>query len=84
MKELELLHRVNKVDAPPYLVTRVLAQHRSTQKELRLAWALVSICIVLAVLGAILPSGPLLDTSPNDLAAFSKELRSSATNQLYR
>lgn len=86
-KAYESLARIERVDPPPFLFTRIEA-HISAQKQERmpLSWALslgFTLVVILLLNGSILLRYSTDDTSTNGLNALAAEMQIQTSDQLY-
>ncbi|MFN0036499.1 MAG: hypothetical protein ACKVUS_15650 [Saprospiraceae bacterium] len=83
MEELELLKKVGKVDAPPFLLTRIQAKIRSGEAErLPLAWGWAGgLAFGLLLLLNVLAVGRPQETAP--AKSLAQQLQMTQTEQLY-
>jgi hypothetical protein len=85
MKELDLLKKVEKVDTPPYLMTRIQARiHQEEAEKLPIAWKWAgSLTFVVMILGNIYFSNMGSIGSKPTAESLESNLYLQTQNQLY-
>ena len=83
MEELELLKKVSKVDAPPFLLTRIQAKIRSGEAEqLPAAWGWAgSLAFGLLLLLKVVAVGRSNEAAPTQ--SLAEQLQMTQNEQLY-
>ncbi|MFM1875278.1 MAG: hypothetical protein RL266_1015 [Bacteroidota bacterium] len=90
MKELEVLEKVNRVEVPPFLFTRIEARIQSQLNEqlpVRWVWVSLSAVLFLVVINTLILQGNTqLPKSWNasSVQYISEEMGIQTTNQLYQ
>lgn len=89
MKELEVLKKVNRVEAPPFLFTRIEASIQAQVNEqlpLRWVWVSISTVLLLVVVNTLIlrDSAQLSETSNSSVQHISEEMGMQTSNQLYQ
>jgi hypothetical protein len=90
MKELEVLEKVNRVEVPPFLFTRIEARIQSQLNEqlpVRWVWVSLSAVLFLVVINTLILQGNTqLPKSWNTSSVqyISEEMGIQTTNQLYQ
>jgi len=88
MKELEVLEKVNRVEAPPFLFTRIEARIQAQLNEqlpIRWVWVSISTVLLLFVVNTLIlrDSTQLSETSNSSAQHISEEMGMQTSNQLY-
>ena len=89
MKELEVLQKVNRVEAPPFLFTRIEASIQAQVNEqlpMRWVWVSISTVLLLVVVNTLIlrDSAQLSETSNSSVQHISEEMGMQTSNQLYQ
>jgi hypothetical protein len=89
MKELEVLKKVNRVEAPPFLFTRIEASIQAQVNEqlpMRWVWVSISTVLLLVVVNTLIlrDSAQLSETSNSSVQHISEEMGMQTSNQLYQ
>ena len=89
MKELEVLEKVNRVEAPPFLFTRIEARIQAQLNEqlpIRWVWVSISTVLLLVVVNTLIlrDSTQLSETSNSSVQHISEEMGMQTSNQLYQ
>ena len=89
MKELEVLEKVNRVEAPPFLFTRIEARIQAQLNEqlpIRWVWVSISTVLLLVVVNTLIlrDSTQLSETSNGSIQHISEEMGMQTSNQLYQ
>ena len=89
MKELEVLEKVNRVEAPPFLFTRIEARIQAQLNEqlpIRWLWVSISTVLLLVVVNTLIlrDSTQLSETSNGSIQHVSEEMGMQTSNQLYQ
>ena len=89
MKELEVLEKVNRVEAPPFLFTRIEARIQAQLNEqlpIRWVWVSISTVLLLVVVNTLIlrDSTQHSNASNSGIHHISEEMGMQTSNQLYR
>lgn len=85
LNELKMLEKVKRVEAPPFLFTRIEAQ-LNEQLPVRWVWVSISTVLLLVVVNTLIlrDSTQLSETSNSSVQYISEEMGIQTTNQLYQ
>lgn len=89
MKELEVLEKVNRVEAPPFLFTRIEARIQAQLNEqlpIRWVWVSLSTMLLLVVVNTLILVGNTQhsNASNSGIHHISEEMGMQTSNQLYQ